>query len=106
MRPTRNTNTNPIAAIRLTNFRHARTMLCLKMGWERELQSLINGHDPDACNNGERDKFVKKVTRFLAYNYDVHRCPNPTLESRLLPAQHPLSTPVIYPPEWRGDERH
>lgn len=86
-------------SIELNNFRIAREMLCIKMGWEREHQHYIRRHDADA--NSETVKaFKSKVTRLLAYNYDVHRCPNPSLFPRLLPTQHPQSQPVRFPPEW------
>ena len=36
------------------------------------------------------------MTRLLAFNYDVHRRPDPCLNKRLYGDE-----PLIYPPEWR-----
>lgn len=86
-------------ALALNNFRQAREMLCIKMGWEREHQHYIRKHDVDASQEVVNE-FKRKLTRLLAYNYDVHRCPNPALFPRLLPESHPQSQPVRFPPEW------
>lgn len=41
------------------------------------------------------------MVRLLAYNYDVHRRPDPALNKRLMPADRPGAEPIIYPPEWK-----
>lgn len=87
-------------AIALSNFRTAREMLCIKMGWEQEFQHYIRKHDVDASQETVKE-FKRKLTRLLAYNYDVHRCPNPSFFPSLLPKEHPNSSPVRFPPEYK-----
>lgn len=90
-------------AIARNNFRTAREMLCIKMGWTKEFSHYIMRHDVDA-SWPEREKFIKKVTRILAYNYDVHRCPNPAMFPALWPNSKPGSQPVRLPPEFRENQ--
>jgi len=82
------------------NFNHAREMICIKMGWTKEFAHYIRKKNVDA-EWPERKKFFDKVTRLLAYNYDVHRCPNPALYPALWPNEKEGSQPVRLPPEMR-----
>lgn len=85
------------------NFNMAREMLCIKLGWTKEFSHYIRRHNLDA-SWPEREKFFKKVTRILAYNYDVHRCPNPAMFPTLWPNNKPGSQPVRFPPEFRDNQ--
>lgn len=87
--------------IRRSNFVKARHMLCIKMGWMRDYSRFIMHTDPDSCKTQEHTKFIKKVTRFLAFNYDVHRCPDTSSFKSLWPEDKAGSEPVKVPPEYR-----
>lgn len=93
----------PENTISRSNFNNAREMLCVKLGWMKEHQHFIRRHDHD-CSVEERLAFIRKVTRILAYNYDVHRCPNPNLFPTLWPTEKEGSQPVRMPPEYRTTE--
>ena len=82
------------------NFGKALEMLCTKMGKSKEFFRLIRRRDPDATL-GEISEFRRKMVRLLAFNYDVHRRPDPALNKRLMPADRPDAEPIIYPPEWK-----
>ena len=69
--------------------------LCEKLGRTRVFFRLVRRRDPDATL-GEIYEFKRKMTRLLAFNYDVHRRPDPCLNKRLYGDE-----PLIYPPEWR-----
>jgi hypothetical protein len=56
---------------------------------------LIRRRDPDATI-GEIAEFKRKMTRLLAFNYDVHRCPDPCTNKKLYGDET-----LKYPPEWR-----
>lgn len=86
--------------IAVSNFRQAREMLCIKLGWEREFQKYIRCPDSDV-NKKEIAEFIRRTTRILAFNYDVHRCPNPSLFPTLWPEHKEGSQPLRFPPEYQ-----
>ena len=86
--------------LRRLNFKKALEMLCEKMGKSKEFFRLIRRRDPMATI-GEISEFRRKMVRLLAFNYDVHRRPDPILNKRLMPADRPGAETIIYPPEWR-----
>lgn len=88
-------------AMRMSNLHKARHMLCIKMGWTREFQRFVNHMDVDANGTPEKAEFWRKMSRLLAFNYDVHRCPDVCGFPRLFPQEKPGSLPVRFPPEWR-----
>ena len=57
-------------------FRTARFKLCEKMGWVKDYWKFIGNRDVDAYGTPEKKEFYRKVTRFLAFNYAIHRCPD------------------------------
>lgn len=77
------------------NFWLAFEKLCEKIGRTRDYFRLIRRRDPDATL-GEIAEFRRKMTRLLAFNYDVHRRPDPCFNKRLYGTE-----PLVYPPEWR-----
>lgn len=81
--------------LRRENFWKAFQKLCEKLGKSKEYFCLIRRRDPDATI-GEISEFRRKVTRLLAFNYNVHRCPDPCTNMRLYGDE-----PLTYPPEWR-----
>lgn len=86
------------AIIKKRNFWDAFEMMARKMGLEVDYRRLMLGYDVDAVRNtDEKKRFIRKVTRTLAFNYDVHRCPSPTLCDALQ-----KDTPITLPPEQRG----
>jgi len=89
-------------AIARNNFYQAREMLCIKMGWTRELHMYVKRPDSDVDQKAVKE-FIRKVTRVLAYNYDVHRRPSPALFPTLWPSDKPGSQPVRLPPEFRNE---
>lgn len=86
--------------IKKSNFQKARHMLCIKMGWMKEYSKFIMRRDPDECNKKAHTEFIKKVTRYLAYNYDVHRCPDTSDFKSLWPSNKPGNQPIRIPPEY------
>ncbi len=68
--------------------------LCEKLGRTRDFFRLVRRRDPEATL-GEIYEFKRKMTRLLAFNYDVHRRPDPCLNKRLYGDE-----PLVYPPEW------
>lgn len=90
---------------KINNYRAALHMLCIKMGWTKEYSWFIMRKDPDKCKNGGREAFVRKATRFLAFNYNgIHTGDNPANSPRLLPSASPLSQPLRYPPEYEQEK--
>lgn len=86
------------AIIKKRNFWDAFERMARKMGLEGDYHRLMRGYDVDAVRNtDEKKRFIRKVTRTLAFNYDVHRCPSPTLCDALR-----NDTPITLPPEQRG----
>lgn len=86
---------NPEAVIKKRNFWLAFEKLCERLGRSKDYFRLIRRRDPDATI-GEISEFRRKMTRLLAFNYDVHRCPDPCTNKRLYSDE-----PLNYPPEWR-----
>ena len=79
---------------RRSNFYLAFEKLCEKVGKTKQFFRLIRRRDPDATL-GEIAEFRRKMTRLLAFNYDVHKCPAPCLNKKLYGDE-----PLTYPPEW------
>lgn len=82
-------------------FRTARFKLCEKMGWVKDYWKFIGNRDVNAYGTPEKKEFYRKVTRFLAFNYAIHRCPDWLDEPRLWPANREGAQPIIYPPEYK-----
>lgn len=82
-------------AIKRHNFWLAFEKLCEKLGETRNFFRLIRRRDTEATI-GEIAEFKRKITRLLAYNYDVHRCPEPCTNKKLYGDES-----LKYPPEWR-----
>lgn len=91
--------------VKKQNFWTAFEMLCIKIGEINTYHKLMFGRDPDAISEGKRKEFVKIITRILAFNYDVHRCPLPLLEPRLWRNELEGSKPITYPPEMREQQK-
>jgi len=89
--------------IKRNNFYLALEMLCAKVGKTREYFWYIRRRNPDATIS-QINEFRKKMTRLLAFNYDVHRCPNPIFCARLKPADNASAEPLRYPPEWKEEK--
>lgn len=85
--------------IKKNNFWLAFQKLCEKVGKTKEYFGLVRNRDADATPE-QKKAFIKKMTRLLAFNYDVHRCPHPCGNRRLLPADREGAEPLIYPPQW------
>lgn len=81
--------------LRRENFWKAFQKLCERLGKTKEYFRLIRRRDPDATI-GEISEFRRKVTRLLAFNYNVHRCPDPCSNKKLYGDE-----PLTYPPDWR-----
>lgn len=81
-------------AVRRRNYWTAFEKLCERLGKKSDFFRLVRRRDPDATLR-EIYEFKRKMTRLLAFNYDVHRRPNPCTNKRLF-GQEPLN----YPPEW------
>lgn len=81
-------------ATKRRNFDLALEKLCDRMGETRNFFRLIRRRDPDATL-GEIAEFRRKMVRLLAFNYDVHRCPDPVHNKKLYGTE-----PLRYPPEW------
>ena len=86
------------------NFYLALEMLCAKIGKTKEFFWYIRRRNPDATIS-QIAEFRKKMVRLLAFNYDVHRCPNPVFCARLKPATNESYEPLRYPPEWKKEEK-
>ena len=86
---------NPEAVIKKRNFWLAFEKLCERLGRSKDYVRLMRRRDPDATI-GEISEFRRKMTRLLALNYDVHRCPDPCINKRIYGDE-----PLNYPPEWR-----
>ncbi|MBR6450506.1 MAG: hypothetical protein IKS96_11300 [Fibrobacter sp.] len=82
-------------AVRRSNFWKAFEKLCERLGRRNDFFRLIRRRDADATI-GEITEFRRKMTRLLAFNYDVHRCPDPCCNKKLFGTE-----PLRYPPEWR-----
>jgi hypothetical protein len=82
-------------AVKRHNFWLAFEKLCDRLGETKNFFRLIRRRDPDATI-GEIAEFKRKMTRLLAFNYDVHRCPEPCTNKKLYGTE-----PLKYPPEWR-----
>ena len=89
--------------VRKRNFWHAFEMLCEKAGKRKEFFWYVRNRDADATREQKRD-FIKKMTRLLAFNYDVHSRPNPIGIAALKQAGQPGSMPLRYPPEWEEEQ--
>ena len=81
-------------AVKRSNYWLAFEKLCERIGMTSEFFRFVRRRDPDATI-GEISEFKRKITRLLAFNYDVHRRPNPRTNMKLF-GQEPLK----YPPEW------
>ena len=81
--------------LRRRNYWLAFEKLCERLGETKNFFRLVRRRDPEATL-GEIYEFKRKITRLLAFNYDVHRRPDPVLIKRLYGDE-----PLIYPPEWR-----
>lgn len=81
--------------LRRRNYWLAFEKLCERLGETKNFFRLVRRRDPEATL-GEIYEFKRKITRLLAFNYDVHRRPDPVLNKRLYGDE-----PLIYPPEWR-----
>ena len=89
--------------VRRKNFWLAFEMLCAKVGKTREFFWYIKRRNADATI-GQIADFKRKMTRLLAFNYDVHHCPNPIFCARLKPDDNASAEPLRYPPEWKNGE--
>ena len=85
------------------NFWTAFRMLCEKIGKLKEYYWYVMRRDADATAE-QRKMFIKKITRLLAYNYDVHRCPPPIIYGTLKKHGEAGAQPLRYPPEWNENE--
>lgn len=88
--------------VRRQNFKLALEMICAKIGKTKEYWWYIRRRNPDATISQIAD-FKKKMVRILAFNYDVHRCPNPILNARLKPSDKQGAEDLRYPPEWKKE---
>lgn len=89
--------------VKRNNFNLALEMLCAKVGKTKEFFWYIRRRNPDATISQIAD-FRKKMVRLLAFNYDVHKCPNPVFCARLKPADNASAEPLRYPPEWKEEK--
>lgn len=81
--------------IRRRNYWLAFEKLCERLGETKNYFRLVRRRDP-AATLGEIAEFKRKMTRLLAFNYDVHRRPDPVHNKKLYGTE-----PLRYPPEWR-----
>lgn len=88
--------------VRRQNFKLALEMICAKVGKTKEYWWYIRRRNPDATISQIAD-FKKKMVRLLAFNYNVHKCPNPIFCARLKPADKQGSEELRYPPEWKKE---
>ena len=89
--------------VRRQNFKLALEMICAKIGKTKEYWWYIRRRNPDATIS-QIANFKKKMVRLLAFNYDVHRCPNPIFNARLKPSGKQGAEDLRYPPEWKNGE--
>lgn len=82
-------------AVKRRNYWIAFEKLCERLGKKAEFFRFVRRRDQDATL-GEINEFKRKMTRLLAFNYDVHRRPNPCANKKLFGTE-----PLNYPPEWR-----
>ena len=82
-------------SIRQHNYWLAFEKLCERLGETKNFFRLVRRRDP-AATLGEIYEFKRKMTRLLAFNYDVHKRPDPVHNKRLYGNE-----PLNYPPEWR-----
>lgn len=82
-------------SIRQHNYWLAFEKLCERLGETKNFFRLVRRRDPMATL-GEIAEFKRKMTRLLAFNYDVHRRPDPVHNKKLYGTE-----PLRYPPEWR-----
>lgn len=80
------------------NFWLAFEKLCGRLGKTKEFFWYVRNRDVNATKETKR-AFIDKITRLLAFNYDVHRSPDPVLNKRLYGDE-----PLIYPPEWKEEK--
>lgn len=76
------------------NFWLAFEKLCNKIGKTKEFFWYVRNRDGSATKETKR-AFISKMTRLLAFNYDVHRRPDPVFNKKLFGDE-----PLVYPPEW------
>lgn len=89
--------------VKTYNFWAAFQMLCEKVGKTKEYFWFVKNRDADATRE-QKKSFIKRMTRLLAYNYDVHRCPPPIIYGTLKKDGEPDAQPLRYPPEWNENE--
>ena len=82
-------------SIRRRNYWLAFEKLCEKVNETKNFFRLVRRRDPMATL-WEISEFKRKMTRLLAFNYDVHRRPDPIFNKKLYGDE-----PLNYPPEWR-----
>lgn len=80
-------------SIRRHNFWRAFEKLCERLGKTKEFFWYARGRDNS--HPEEKKKFLNKMTRLLAFNYDVHRRPDPIFNKKLYGDE-----PLTYPPDW------
>lgn len=85
-------------AVRRHNFWTAFELLCDKIGKAREFHWYIRRRNAEATI-GQITEFKRRMTRLLAFNYDVHKCPAPSLCARLKPEGTEGAEPLRFPPE-------
>jgi hypothetical protein len=90
-------------AVKTHNFWVAFQMLCEKVGKMKEYFWFVKNRDADATRE-QKKSFIKRMTRLLAYNYDVHRCPPPVIYGTLKKPGEAGAQPLRYPPEWNEKE--
>lgn len=90
-------------AVKMHNFWNAFQMLCEKIGKTKEYFWYVKNRDADATRE-QKKSFIKQMTRLLAYNYDVHRCPSPSIYGTLKKTGEVGAQPLRYPPEWNENE--
>ena len=90
-------------AVKTHNFWTAFQMLCEKVGKMKEYFWFVKNRDADATRE-QKKSFIKRMTRLLAYNYDVHRCPPPAIYGTLKKPGEVGAQPLRYPPEWTEKE--
>lgn len=92
-----------IKAMKAHNFWTAFEMLCNKIGKTKEFFWYAKHRDADATPE-QKKSFIKKMTRLLAFNYDVHRCPSPSTFGTLKKQGEAGEQPLRYPPEWKEND--
>ena len=96
---------DPREIVKKSNYMHAMNMLCVKVGKVDEYSWFFLRKDPELCKNGGRARWISKMTRLLALNYDgIHSGDSPALSPRLLPDSNPNSKPLRYPQNWNMED--